>query len=250
MAHRPDGEQHATLLERELVQMREELQRFVYGVSHDLHGPLRAVVAFSRILMESRAQLLDEKGLHYLNFICQGGEKAQALLDGLLVYSRLNTQAEGLKPTGSAQVASDCLAALKGPLEGCGGQVSIDTLPTVLADEGQLRQLFQALLDNALKFRRPDTSPCIRIACERRDDMWRFCLQDNGIGIAPEFHRRIFELFKRLHTDRDYPGIGMGLTIARKIVERHGGTLEVESRAGQGTAFFFTLPALYREIER
>lgn len=229
-------------LERALAAERQAFQDFIYSVSHDLGAPLRAVVNFSKLLDEKYRPVLDEKGLRYLAFIVDGGGKAQAMLAGLLDYSRLNTQVGAFSDVDMSALVERCLATLRERIRQCGAQIAIASpLPAVSGDPEQLACLWHCLLDNALKFRKEGEAPSIRISAETLAEGWRFCVRDNGIGIDPKFHTRIFGLFKRLHTDEEYEGIGIGLTLAQKIVERHGGKLWVESAPGQGATFWFTL---------
>lgn len=196
------------------------------------------------MLSEKYADQIDEKGQRYLAFISEGGEKAQAMLDGLIQLSRLTTQGRPFTTTDCHQAVDQCQQALKETVNGCGARINVAPLPQLHADPVQLKQLLTALLDNALKFRHPEIPPNIQIYAElQADGMWQICVEDNGIGIDHSFHERIFQLFKRLHTDKEYPGIGMGLTLARAIAERHGGSMWLESEHGKGSRFFFTMPA-------
>ncbi len=167
----------------------------------------------------------------------------QALIQDLLQVSRVETTTKPLQPTDAAAVAADVGRAMETPLREAGAILEVDDLPVVRADAAQLEQVFMNLIGNAIKYRHPDRPPAIRIAAWRVGPMVQFAVQDNGIGIESEYHDRIFEMFRRLHTHDEYEGTGIGLAVVRKIVERHGGKVWVESIPGDGSTFFFTLPA-------
>ena len=229
-------------VESEIQQVRAELMSFVYTVSHDLNAPLRAVVNFSRMLSEKYSDVLDERGQHYLAFIEDGGQKAQAMLNGLLQFSRLNTQSQEPVLVDCDSLIKSCVTMLHEDIEKQQATIEFSSLPIVMADADQLLQLFLALISNAIKFHAPNQPPKVSIFAETGDSGHYFRVQDDGIGIDVAYHSRIFELFKRLHTDREYEGIGMGLTLAQKIVDRHLGKIWVEPVLPRGTAFCFTLP--------
>ena len=220
----------------------DELQAFVYTISHDLGAPLRAVVSFSDMLAEKYAGKLDERGLRYLEFVLEGGHKAQAMLAGLLEYSRVATQAAPFAPVECGRVVGRCLHALADQIKESEAKVEVGPMPYVMGDGAQIFQVFAALLTNALTYHRPDAPPHIRLLAWTEGDHWKIAVRDNGIGVDPRFVGRIFEMFKRLHTDEEYPGAGMGLTLARRIVERHGGAIGCQPAEGGGTEFWFTLP--------
>jgi light-regulated signal transduction histidine kinase (bacteriophytochrome) len=222
---------------------QEELQHLVYAISHDMGAPLRAVVSFAQIMKEKYAHTLDDEGQSYLAFIVEGGEKAQAMLAGLLQYSRVETQAKPFASVDMAPLAAQALTTLRSTIEATKATIEVGTLPSVMGDAAQLLQLFTALLDNALKFHTSGSAPRIGFTAEQEEGLWKFRMEDNGIGIAPEHRARIFELFKRLHSNEEYPGVGVGLTLARKIIRHHGGDMGVEASPSGGCCFYFTLPA-------
>ncbi|HVE14348.1 MAG TPA: ATP-binding protein, partial [Elusimicrobiota bacterium] len=160
----------------------------------------------------------------------------------LLSYARAGAQGKPLEPTDCAPIVRELLADAQDEMRRVGAEAVVDELPVVLGDAGQLRQVFQNLIGNALKFR-GEEPPRIRVSCERREDWWQICVRDNGIGIDPRYRERIFEMFKRLHSRDKYPGTGIGLAICKKIVERHGGRIWVEPAPGEGAVFCFTLRA-------
>jgi light-regulated signal transduction histidine kinase (bacteriophytochrome) len=165
----------------------------------------------------------------------------QRLIRDLLAYARVSSQAKPLQPTDASDVLRSVMATMQAPIQSTGAAVICPGLPTVMADEGQLAQVFQNLIGNALKFH-SDAPPRIEIGASESGDAWQFSVSDNGIGIAKENSARIFQMFQRLHTREEYEGSGIGLTIARRIVERHGGRIWFDSTPGQGTTFYFTLP--------
>ena len=167
----------------------------------------------------------------------------QRLIEDLLQLSRVETSAKQPVPTDSEEVVADVLRLLETPIREAGATVTVEDLPTVMADAAQIAQVFTNLIGNALKYRRPDVPPEVRISAERAGRFWRFAVADNGIGIEEQYLDRIFVIFQRLHTRGEYEGTGIGLSVVRKIVERHGGTVQVESVPGEGSTFSFTLPA-------
>jgi len=184
---------------------------------------------------------LEARADEIIRHAVEGGEHMRTLIDTLLAYARVSTHGTPLTPTDCTIVLTQVLANLKVMREESGAMVTHDPLPTVLADATQLLQVFQNLLGNAIKFR-TTVRPTVHISAERQEDAWRFAVRDNGIGIEPQYAERIFVLFQRLHTRRQHPGTGIGLALCKKIVERHGGRIWVESALGQGATFFFTLP--------
>lgn len=218
-----------------------EFQNFAYSVSHDLSAPVRAMVEFSKLLSSEYTDALSDEAKQYLALIIGSGGKLQAMMEALLQYSRVNTMAKPLADIETEPVLKACLAAAEKRLDRPAAEIETGKMPAVHADADQLRQLFDILVDNAVKFQPRGLTPHIRITAEPQGSLWRFSVIDDGIGIAPQHAEKIFKLFQRLHTDEEYPGVGMGLTIAQKIVRRHGGALWFEPRE-EGSAFHFTLP--------
>ncbi len=227
---------------QELTRSNDELEQFAYVVSHDLQEPLRMVESYLRLIEKRYAGKLDEAGHEFIAFAVDGAKRMQTLIHDLITYSRVGTRGKAFSATDLESVLADALANLKIALEECGGKVTHDALPSLSADPTQLLQLFQNLIGNAIKFRRADTSPAIHVSAEKQGAKWLFGIRDNGIGIDPQFFDRIFVVFQRLHERHDYPGTGIGLAVCKKIVERHGGRIWVESKPGEGTTFFFTIP--------
>lgn len=220
----------------------EEFRQYAYSVSHDLGSPVRAMVEFSKLLAQEHTAALNDEGKEYLGLIIENGQRLQEMMEGLLQYSRLNADAPFVK-TDMNKVVEGCLGEMKSRIAATGAKIEIAELPSIETDPAQCRQLFRILIDNAIKFQPKQGMAHIRIAAVKKGNVWEFSVADNGIGIMPQHQEKIFHLFQRLHTDRDYPGVGMGLTLAQKIVQRHGGTIWYERTADKGTVFKFTLSA-------
>ena len=226
---------------QELARSNAELEQMAYVASHDLQEPLRMVASYLQLLQQRYGWQLDADAHEFIGFAIDGAKRMQALIDDLLTYSRVGTRAKPLEPTNCAAVMDAVLHSLRMAIEESGAQIRCEALPVVMGDAAQLMQLFQNLIGNAIKFR-GGQAPRIQIRAEREDGFWRFEVQDNGIGIAPEYFDRIFVMFQRLHSRSKYPGTGIGLAICKKIVEQHSGRIWVESEPGKGTIFKFTLP--------
>jgi PAS domain S-box-containing protein len=229
---------------RELARSNEELQQFAYVASHDLQEPLRMVASYTQLLARRYQGKLDADADEFIHFAVDGVNRMQRLIQDLLTYSRVGTRGHEFKPLDSGQSLNKALANLKTLVDETGATLVIQgKLPQVMADETQLTQLFQNLVGNALKFR-GQTPPRVLVEAELQGAEWRFTVEDNGIGIEPQYFERIFVIFQRLHGKEEYPGTGIGLAICKKIVERHGGRIGLDSQPGQGTTFWFTLPAV------
>ncbi len=226
-----------------LEQSNEELERFAYVASHDLQEPLRSIVSFSQLLERRCKGQLGQDADDYIGFIIEGGNRMQALIQDLLDFSRVESAARPLEPTDAGEVVGAVVRSMDAALAEADATVTVGGMPLVMADAVQLERVFSNLLGNAIKYRRPDVPLEVAIAARRTDGMWEISVRDNGIGIEAEHHDRIFEMFRRLHTHDEYGGTGIGLAVVKKIVERHGGRVRVESTPGEGSTFFFTLPA-------
>jgi light-regulated signal transduction histidine kinase (bacteriophytochrome) len=225
-----------------LARSNAELEQFAYVASHDLQEPLRMVSSYVQLFATRYQRQLDAQADKYIHYAVEGATRMQALIAGLLEYSRLSQQAERERVETSA-VLQVALANLKSSLEDSGAVVTYDPLPPVVGDSGQLVQVFQNLLSNALKFRREGEIPRVHVSGARDGSACLFQVRDNGIGMDNKYLDRIFVIFQRLHTRAEYPGTGIGLSICKKIVEKHGGRIWVESEFGNGSTFFFTLEA-------
>ncbi|RIH87845.1 Phytochrome-like protein cph1 [Calidithermus terrae] len=226
----------------ELERSNRELEQFAYVASHDLQEPLRMISSYAQLLARRYRGRLDEKADQYIDFAVDGANRMQKLIQDLLAYSRVGTHGRALEPTDAGEVLRKTLEDLRLAIEESGATVEVGPLPTVLADRSQLTQVFQNLLVNALKFRHPERPLHLRVEAARHDGMWRFMVQDNGIGVESQYFERIFVIFQRLHGREDYPGSGIGLAVCKKIVERHGGKIWLESEPGEGSTFYFTWP--------
>ena len=226
----------------ELKRCNAEFEQFAYIASHDLQEPLRMVASYTELLVQRYRGQFDERGDKYVQYASDGAQRMQRLVEALLAFSRVGTRGRLPELTDLTVVARTATKNLSHAMAKSGAQVEIGALPTVMADGVQIGQVFQNLIDNAIKFR-GDNHPHIRIAAEPADNHWTIRVADNGIGIETKYSERVFLLFQRLHDRETYEGSGMGLTICRKIVERHGGRIWYESTPTKGTTFFFTLPA-------
>ncbi len=245
--HRQLTEQNAKLqkLNEELARSNAELEQFAYIASHDLQSPLQAIVGYARILGWKYENNLDDEAKRYIDRIINAGWRMTQLIEELLAYSRVGTRTEEFNPTDCKTVLEEAQGNLREEISSSGASITHSDLPTIRADRTQLMRLFQNLISNAIKFRRPEIPPSIEITAQpKNDDEWLIAVRDNGIGIEPENFERIFEIFQRLHSYNDYPGTGIGMSICKKIVERHGGRIWVESQIGVGTIFYFTIPNL------
>ncbi|UCG43472.1 MAG: PAS domain S-box protein [candidate division WOR-3 bacterium] len=225
----------------DLKRSNEELEQFAYVASHDLQQPLRMVASYVELLAKRYQGRLDERADKYISYAVGGARRLQELINDLLSLSRIGTGALEKKPVNLNAAFRLALGNLDAAVRESGADITAGQLPTVVGDEGQLAQLFQNLLDNAVKFR-ADEAPVIRVAAEPAGRGWLVSVTDNGIGIEPQHAERVFRAFQRLHTEQDYHGTGIGLAICRRIVERHGGTIRVEPAAPHGSRFLFTLP--------
>jgi len=239
--HREHLEELVLQRTEDLARSNRDLEQFAYVASHDLQEPLRAVSGFVGLLRQRYQGKLDEKADSYIGSAVDGVTRMQTLIGDLLSYSRVGTKGKAMEPTDTRRSVQDALTNLHASIGESGAVIQVDPLPTVQADAIQLTQLFQNLIANAIKFR-SDRPPEIHVGARREQDAWRFWVRDNGIGIEPQYAERIFMIFQRLHTRKTYPGTGIGLAICKRIVERHGGRIWVESQPGQGSTFYFTLP--------
>jgi len=225
----------------DLSRSNEELQLFAYIASHDLQEPLRMVANYMELLARRYQGQLDERAHKYITYAVDGATRMQEMIEALLMYSRVGTQGKPVEPVALDEVLGAALQNLRISISEANAEITHDALPVVMADRGQLTQLFQNLIANALKFH-GEAPPSVHIAAERHGAEWQLAVRDNGIGIDARYAERIFGMFQRLHSRRDYPGTGIGLAICKKIVERHGGRIWVETQLGEGSTFYFTLP--------
>ena len=229
-----------------LKRSNTDLEQFAYVASHDLQEPLRMVSSYMELMKRRYEGKLDSDADEFIGFAVDGANRMQTLINDLLAFSRAGTRGKPLTPTDCTFVLEQVLMNLEVAIDERGAVVTHDPLPTVMADDSQLAQVFQNLIGNAIKFR-GEEPPHIHIAAEQKSDEWVFSVADNGIGIDPESFDRIFEIFQRLHGRDEYSGTGIGLAVCKKIVERHGGRMWVESEPGKGATFYFTIPAVRTE---
>jgi len=226
-----------------LQRSNTEFEQLAYVASHDMQEPLRKIASYLQLLSQRYQGQLDADADEFIGYAVDGAKRMQALINDLLAFSRVGTKAKPFAPTDCMRIVKTALADLQFAIEECGARVDIGDLPMVMGDATQLSQLFRNLISNAIKFHR-DEPPRVRVSAEPAGAFWRFTVSDNGIGIAAEYFERIFVIFQRLHGRGQYAGTGIGLAICKKIVERHGGHIEVRSVVDEGSAFDFTLPAL------
>jgi signal transduction histidine kinase len=224
----------------ELKRSNKELQQFAYVASHDLQEPLRMVASFTQLLEKKYKGQLDSDADEFIKYAVDGAQRMQLLINDLLAYSRVSTRGEEFQLVDLDKAFNESLQNLKMSIDENEAKITIDPLPTIVADQIQIIQLFQNLVGNAIKFR-GDETPEIHMAAEEGEDEWIFRVIDNGIGIDSQHSQRIFRVFQRLHERDKYPGTGIGLSICEKIVERHGGYIWVDSKPGNGSAFCFTI---------
>jgi light-regulated signal transduction histidine kinase (bacteriophytochrome) len=229
------------LADAELRRSNEELRRFASVVSHDLQEPLRMVTSYMQLLKRDLGENLTDRQSEFLEFAIDGGRRMSALIQDLLAYSRVTSAEPRREDVDCNEVVDEVKANLRASIEESGATIISGPLPRLTADKSQIRQLCQNLLSNAIKYRgqRP---PVVEVNAERSGNHWLFSVADNGVGIDNEQREQIFAMFSRLH-DRTIPGTGIGLAICQRVVERFGGKIWVESQKGQGSTFYFTLPA-------
>jgi light-regulated signal transduction histidine kinase (bacteriophytochrome) len=225
----------------ELVRANEELRQFGYAASHDLREPLRTVASYTQLLNRRYQEKFDDEAKEFMSYIVESVHRMDLLLSDLLAYShQLNAANQALSMVDADAVLAGVLMNLDSSIRESGTEVTQDPLPAVMSDFVQLGQVFQNLIGNSIKYR-SEEPPKIHISAEERDDDWLFSVRDNGIGIDPQYHEQIFGIFKRLH-GREYPGTGIGLALVKRVIQRQGGRIWVESEAGKGSTFYFTIP--------
>ena len=227
-----------------LARSNDELEQFAHIASHDLQEPLRMISSYTQLLRRRYAGKLDADADEFIGYAVDGTKRMQVLINDLLNFSRVASAAKPLEPVDLEAALSDTLKDLEIRIEDCGARVTHDRLPTVRADPVQMRQLLLNLIGNGMKFQAPQRKPDVRVSATREGRDWRFGVRDNGIGIDAQYIKNLFQIFKRLHSSDEYPGTGIGLAVCKKIVERHGGRIWVESALGKGSTFLFTLPAM------
>jgi light-regulated signal transduction histidine kinase (bacteriophytochrome) len=240
-AERQQAQEALQLTADELKRSNLDLEQFANVASHDLQEPLRAVSGFVRLLQLRFPDQVDAKAAEYIVGAFDGAERMERLILDLLAFSRVGTKGGDFVLVDLNAALRDALRNLQASLGAAQAQVTHDSLPSLPADATQMTQLFQNLIGNAVKFR-DEQPPQIHVGVSREPERWVFFVRDKGIGIEPQYFERIFQIFQRLHTRRNYSGTGIGLAICKRIVERHGGKIWVESQPGQGSTFFISIP--------
>jgi PAS domain S-box-containing protein len=229
-------------LQDSLTESNSALEQFAYVASHDLQEPLRTMSAYSQLLQQRYRGKLDEEADTFLGFILSASGRMSTLVQDLLAYARQTTEEERPSSIALDEDLEAALTHLDQAIKECEASITHDPLPTLQVDRGQMVRLFQNLIGNAVKYRKPDHHPKVHISAEQNGSEWIISIRDDGIGFAPEHASTIFAPFKRLHTSQEYPGTGVGLAICRRIVQAQGGRIWAESQPGEGTTFSFTLP--------
>jgi light-regulated signal transduction histidine kinase (bacteriophytochrome) len=226
----------------ELTRSNQDLQQFANAAGHDLQEPLRAITGFMKLLEKNYGPQLDAEARQFIGFSVDGAQRMSDLIRDLLAYSRVHRKGKAPEPVDAETCLAAALANLDAGIREADARVTHDRLPTLTVDGSQLTQLLQNLIGNAIKFRSPERPCLVHVGADQEEGQWVLSVRDNGIGIAPRHHDRIFEIFQRLHTREKYPGTGIGLAICKRIVERHGGRIWVQSQPGEGTTFWFSIP--------
>jgi len=227
---------------KDLAFSNAELEQFAYVASHDLQEPLRMVTSFMSLLEKKYGDIIDEKGKQYIHFAVDGGKRMRQIILDLLEFSRVGRTEDKQEEVNLDKLMAEIVGLYRKQIEEKHAQINVGNLPVLYSVKAPLRQIFQNLVGNSLKYQAPGTHPLITISCEDRRPDWLFSVKDNGIGIEPENHEAVFIIFKRLHTNDEYQGNGMGLAVTKKIVENLGGKIWIEPATSEGTTFHFTLP--------
>jgi signal transduction histidine kinase len=225
----------------ELTRSNADLAQFAYVASHDLQEPLRMVSSYLQLIEQRYKDKLDAAGTEFMNYAVDGATRMQTMINDLLTFSRVGTRGKPFEPTDCEVILDQTLANLQMAIEESQAIITHDPLPTVMSDDTQMVLLFQNLIGNAIKFRTQEQMR-VHISAQAKGREWVFSVRDNGIGIDPQYFERLFVIFQRLHSKEEYPGTGIGLAVCKRVVERHGGKIWVESQPGQGSTFYFTIP--------
>jgi light-regulated signal transduction histidine kinase (bacteriophytochrome) len=227
---------------KELENANNDLEQFAYVANHDLQEPLRMISSYTQLLERKYKDKLDEDANEYIHFVVDGAIRIQKLLTDILEYSRISTRTKTFEQIDTSTVLGQVISNLQLLITENAVLITIDDLPVIKADASQILRVFQNLIENAIKFHKKTELPKIHISSTKQDKMYQFSVTDNGIGIEKQYHDRVFIVFQRLHSAKDYPGTGIGLSICKRIVERHGGTIWFESTVNEGATFYFTIP--------
>ena len=225
----------------ELINTNKELEQFAYIASHDLQEPLRMVASYTQLLERRYKDKLDQDANDFIQYAVDGANRMQKLINDLLDYSRTTSRGRDFTKVDISQVLGQAISNLQRLIIENNALITNEDLPELIADESQIMRVFQNLIENAMKFKIKSELPKIHISCKKRNRFYEFAVSDNGIGIDMQFHDRVFTIFQRLHSKEEYPGTGIGLSICKRIIERHGGKIWFESKENEGTTFYFTL---------
>jgi PAS domain S-box-containing protein len=227
----------------ELKRSNAELEQFAYIASHDLQEPLRMVSSFTQLLEKKYKDELDDEAREYINFAVDGAKRMQVLINDLLAFSRVTSKTVDFTEIDLKELLGEVMFNLELDIEETNAQITCDTLPEIVGDYSQILRIFQNIIANSLKYRSEET-PKVNISAHKEQGYWLFSIEDNGIGIEPQYFGQVFQIFRRLHTQDEYEGTGIGLAITKRIVERHRGNIWVESELGKGSTFYFTIPEM------
>ena len=225
----------------ELKSSNEELETFAYITSHDLQEPLRTVASYAQLLERRYKGKIDKDADDFLEFMVSGAKRMKKQIQGILDYSRIGTHGEKFREFNAEEALNIALSNLQASIKECNAEITHDPLPIICADESQIMRVFQNLIGNALRFRKEGVKPKVHISAKKTDNEYVFSINDNGIGMEMQYTDKIFEVFKRIHAIGEYSGAGIGLAIVKRIIDRHGGRLWVESKLGKGSTFYFTI---------
>lgn len=248
ITERKTAEEEIKRYDASLLELNEELRHFAYASSHDLREPLRTIISFIDLIKKNYSDTMDHRFNDYFQFISEGAFRMSCLIDSLLDYSQIQSNKMNFKKVEINEILQIVRNNLKDLIDHSGAEIIYDSMPKINADKYQMVRLFQNLISNSIKFRKNDLSPIIRIKCivimEPPDHnlKFRFSIEDNGIGIEPQYTQKIFDIFQRLNNRKQYEGTGIGLAMCKRIVKRHGGTIWVESESNKGSTFYFTIP--------
>jgi len=226
----------------ELILVNKDLEQFAYVASHDLQEPLRMISSYTQLLERRYKDKLDADANDFIHYAVDGAYRMQKLINDLLDYSRVQTRGKVFGQVDTSAILGQVMSNLQLLITENSALITNDDLPVIRADESQILRVFQNLIENAIKFKKKTESPKIHISCKKGKDFYVFSVKDNGIGIEMQYQDRVFTIFQRLHSAKDYPGTGIGLSISKHIIERHGGTIWFESKVNEGTTFYFTIP--------
>lgn len=228
-------------VKQELASLKAEYEEFVYIVSHDLSAPLRQIKGFSEIVVSKHSDSFDEKTQRHFGLIYDGSTQAELIIDAIKSYSRINTRAKPFALCDSNKIVADAMSSLSTLITETDASITCANLPTIIADSEQIQLLFECIIKNSLIYQPPDNKPVIFISASDEEDFWQFCISDNGIGVAENLTEKIFKVLRRGVSSKKYPGLGMGLAITKKILQKHQGDINVAASNEQGAAFTFKI---------